>query len=73
MKIAVIWRESVYKSGMCPNCGTRLLKPDNTRKVLTYGFGGVRVLAGIIQVVAYLMGENTDNLVRRQLLNQRVE
>lgn len=30
MKIAVIWRESVYKSGMCPNCGTRLLKPDNT-------------------------------------------
>ena len=34
-----------------------LLKPDNTMKVLTYGFGGVLVLAGIIQVVAYLLGE----------------
>ena len=26
MKKAIIWRESVYKSGKCPACGTSLLK-----------------------------------------------
>ena len=45
-----------------------LLKPDNTMKVLTYGFGGVLVLAGIIQVVAYLMGERKGLLPKLMLL-----
>jgi len=29
MKIAIIWRESVYKSLCCPKCGTRLMTPDH--------------------------------------------
>ncbi len=45
-----------------------LLKPDNTMKVLTYGFGGVLILAGIIQVVAYLMGERKGLLPKLMLL-----
>ena len=45
-----------------------LLKPDNTMKVLTYGFGGVLVLAGIIQVVAYLLGERKGLLPKLMLL-----
>lgn len=26
---AIVWRKSVYDSCCCPNCGTRLIKPDN--------------------------------------------
>ena len=37
-------------------------------KVLCYGFGGVLILAGIIQVVAYLLGERKGLLQKLMLL-----
>ena len=46
-----------------------LMWPDDTMKVLCYGFGGVLILAGIIQVVSYLLGERKGMLPKLMLLS----
>ena len=46
-----------------------LLWPDNTMKVLCYGFGGVLILAGIIQVVSYLLGDRKGMVQKLMLLS----
>lgn len=54
---------------LCMGLGAVVLMwPDNTMKVLTYGFGGVLILAGIIQVVSYLLGERKGLLQKLMLL-----
>ncbi len=44
---------------LCLGLGLALLVwPDYASKVLCYGFGGVLILAGILQTVIYISGEN---------------
>ena len=44
---------------LCAGLGLSvLIWPDYAMKVLCYGFGGVLILAGILQTVVYLSGEN---------------
>ena len=54
---------------LCMGLGVVVLMwPDNTMKVLSYGFGGVLILAGIIQVVSFLLGERKGMLPKLMLL-----
>lgn len=46
-----------------------LLWPDNAMKVMCYGFGGVLILAGIIQVVSYLLGDRKGMIQKLMLLS----
>ena len=46
-----------------------LVWKGDTMKVLCYGFGGVLILAGIIQVVSYLTGERKGMLQKLMLLS----
>ena len=45
-----------------------LLWPENAMKVLCYGFGGVLILAGILQVASYLLGERSGLLQKLMML-----
>ena len=55
---------------LCMGLGAAaLLWKDPTMKVLCYGFGGVLILAGIIQVVSYLLGERKGMVPKLMLLS----
>ena len=45
-----------------------ILWPDNAMKVMCYGFGAVLVLAGLLQVAAFLLGERTGLLPKLMML-----
>ena len=45
-----------------------LLWPDSAMKVLCYGFGGVLILAGLLQVASYLLGERSGLLQKLMML-----
>jgi len=45
-----------------------LLWPDYAMKVLCYGFGGVLILAGLLQVASYLLGERSGLLQKLMML-----
>ncbi|MBR3545181.1 MAG: DUF308 domain-containing protein, partial [Oscillospiraceae bacterium] len=46
-----------------------LLWPDNAMTVLCYGFGGVLILAGILQTVIYIAGEKKGIVQKLMLLS----
>ena len=46
-----------------------LLWPDYAVKVLCYGFGGVLVLAGVLQIAAYLAGDRKGILPKLMMLS----
>ena len=46
-----------------------LLWPAYAMKVLCYGFGGVLIVAGILQTVFYIAGENKGLLQKLMLLS----
>ena len=55
---------------LCMGLGAAaLLWKDPTMKVLCYGFGGVLILAGIIQTVSYLLGERKGMVPKLMLLS----
>ncbi len=43
MAKAIVWRESVYYSRCCPNCGTRLMTPDDMPTNIHTSFFGKKV------------------------------
>ncbi len=54
---------------LCAGLGVAvLIWPENAMKVLCYGFGGVLILAGILQVAAYLLGERSGMLQKLMML-----
>ena len=50
-----------------------LIWPVNAMKLLCYGFGGVLILAGILQTVMYIAGEKKDLLHKLMLLSGFIE
>ena len=55
---------------LCMGLGAAaLLWKGDTMKVLCYGFGAVLILAGIIQVVSYLLGDRKGMLQKLMLLS----
>ena len=55
---------------LCIGLGAAVLfRPDNAMTVLCYGFGGVLVLAGILQMVIYLSGEKKGLLQKLMMLS----
>ena len=46
-----------------------LLWPENAMKMLCYGFGGVLILSGLLQVVSYVVGERNTLLQKMMLVS----
>ena len=58
---------------LCMGLGLSLLLwPDHAMTVMCYGFGGVLILAGILQTVIYIAGEKKGLVQKLMLLSVKV-
>ena len=60
---------SLLVSILCIGLGLAVLMwPENAMKVMCYGFGGVLIVAGLLQIAAFLLGERTGLLPKLMML-----